>query len=191
MTNVIPASLSHLLHELGGSGRTGALHIDGPPDGVLYLVDGHLTHAESTACPGVGERLVASGRLSASTWKAAYESGKDQHRVGRNLIRDGHLGQHELASRVIATICDATHALLQQSADAPVRFVPGERHWLGVITKVELGTLIHETAKRLRTVPPVLPWAGTPHPGWPRRDTRNRPDYAALKRIRRRVQRAM
>ena len=190
MTNVIPASLRHLLNELGESGRTGALHIDGPPGGVLYLVAGHLTHAESTACPGVGERLVASGRLSADTWNAAYESGKDQHLVGRILIRDGHLGQHELASRVIATICDATHALLQQSADAPVRFVPGERHWLGVITQVELGTLIHETAKRLRTVP-VLPWAGRPHPGWPRRNSRKRPDYAALKRIRRSVQQAM
>jgi len=190
---VIPASLRRLLNELGESGRTGALHIDGPPGGVLYLVAGHLTHAESTACPGVGERLVASGRLSADTWKAAYESGQDQHLVGRILIRDGHLGQHELASRVIATICDATHALLQQSADAPVRFVPGERHWLGVITQVELGTLIHETAKRLRTVPvrPGLPWAGRPHPGWPRRNSRKRPDYAALKRIRRSVQQAM
>ncbi len=175
---MIPASLRHLLHELGDSGRTGALHVDGSPGGVLYLVAGHLTHAESTACPGVGERLVASGRLSADTWKAAYESGKDQHRVGRILIRDGHLGQHELAGRVIATIRDATHALLQQSADVPVRFVPGERHWLGVITSVEPQDR------------PDLPWAGRPHPGWPRRNSRNRPDYAALKRIRRSLHRA-
>ena len=193
---MIPASLRHLLNELEGSGRTGALHIDGPPGVVLYLVAGHLTHAESTACPGVGERLVASGRLSAETWKAAYESGKDRYRVGDILVRAGHLGRHELASRVIATICDATHALLQQSADAPVRFVPGERHRLGVITQVELGTLIHETAKRLRTVPPIrpandLPWAGAPHPEWPRRNSRKRPDYAALKRIRRSVRQAM
>jgi hypothetical protein len=168
MTSVIPASLRHLLHELGESGRTGALHIDGRPGGVLYLVDGHLTHAESTACPGVGERLVASGRLSADTW-AAYASGKDRRQVGHNLIRDGHLGQHELASRVIATIFDATHALLQESADAPVRFVPGERHWLGVITQV-----------KLRSALPVLCWTGS-----------SRRDSAARKRIRRSVQRAV
>ncbi|HEU4347469.1 MAG TPA: DUF4388 domain-containing protein, partial [Actinoplanes sp.] len=124
-------SLRHLLNQLGSSGQTGALHIAGPPGGVLYLVAGHLTHAESPACPDVGERLVASGRLSAQTWKAAYEEGRAQHRVGRTLVRDGHLGQHELAARVIATICDTTHALLQ-GPDAPVRFVPGERHWLGV-----------------------------------------------------------
>lgn len=149
---MIPASLRHLLNQLGESGSTGALHIDGHPGGVLYLVDGHLTHAESTACPGVGERLVASGRLSAESWTAAYESGKDQHRVGRHLIRDGHLGRHELASRVIATISDATHALLQQSADAPVRFVPDERHWLGVITPVEFGTARRRRFGRQRAV---------------------------------------
>lgn len=186
-------SLRRLLNELGTSRQTGALHIDGTPGGVLYLVSGHITHAESPACPGVGERLVASGRLSAATWTAAYAEGRAQHRVGRTLIRDGHLGQHELACRVIATICDATHALLQGD-DAPVRFVPDERHWLGVIAQVELGALIHETAKRLRTVPAPRPaaeppWSGRAHPGWPKRN--NRPDYASLKRLRHSVKQAI
>ncbi|HEU4347771.1 MAG TPA: DUF4388 domain-containing protein [Actinoplanes sp.] len=192
-------SLRHLLNALGSAGQTGALHIDGTPGGVLYLVAGHITHAESPACPGVGERLVASGRLSAATWKAAYEEGRAQHQVGRTLVRDGHLGQHELAARVVATICDTTHALLQ-SEDVQVRFVPGERHWLGAIAQVELGALIHETAKRLRTVPAPhasgsagnapaaerdLPWAGRTHPGLPKWN--GGPDYAALRRIRRSV----
>lgn len=180
-------SLRRLLNELGKSRWTGALHIDGTPGGVLYLVSGQITHAESPACPGLGERLVASGRLSAANWTAAYEEGRAQHRVGRTLIRDGHLGQNELACRVIATICDTTHAVLQ-SDDAAVRLVPGERHWLGVIAQVSLGALIQQTAKRLRTVPAPreerdLPWAGRTHPGWPKRNVR--PDYAALKRIRR------
>jgi hypothetical protein len=192
---VIPASLHQLLTELGDAGRTGALHIDGSPGGVLYLVAGNITHAESPACPGVGERLVASGRLSATTWKAAYDEGRAQHRVGRTLVRHGHLGQNELACRVVATICDATHALLQQSDDAPVRFVPEERHWLGVIAQVELGALIHETAKRLRRVPAPrddrdFGWAGRPHPDRPRRRLSRRPGYAALKRIRHAVKQA-
>ena len=186
-------SLRRLLDELGTSRQTGALHIDGSPGGVLYLVSGHITHAESPACPGVGERLVASGRLSAATWKAAYAEGRAQHRVGRTLIRDGHLGQHELACRVIATICDATHALLQGD-DSAVRFVPDERHWLGVIAQVEMGALIHATARRLRTVPPArydreLPWAGRTPPGWPKRN--DRPDHAALPTIRRSVRQAI
>jgi hypothetical protein len=186
--DVNSTSLRHILHQLAESGRTGALHVDGGPGGVLYLVSGHITHAESPACPGIGERLVASGRLSAAAWKDAYAEAAGRHQVGRQLVRDGHIGQNELACRMIATIGDVTHALLQ-SDDAPVRFAPGERHWLGVIAQLELGALIHETAKRLRTVPAPrtrqeLPWAGRPHPAWPRRAVVARPDYAALKRIR-------
>jgi hypothetical protein len=191
--DVNSTSLRHLLNQLGASGQTGALHVDGTPGGVLYLVAGHIVHAETPACPGVGERLVASGRLSAEVWTAAYEEGRLRHRVGRALIRDGHIGQHELAARVVATICDTTHALLQ-SGDAPIRFVPGERHWLGVIAQVEMGALIRETVKRLRTVPAPyeprdLPWAGRPHPGRGKRNDRT--DYAALRRIRRSVKHAI
>jgi hypothetical protein len=80
------ASLRHLLTELGESGRTGALHIDGSPGGV-------------------------------------------------------------------AAICDATHALLGSDEAAPVRFVPGERHWLGAVTEVELSALGHQTAQRMLTGP--------------------------------------
>jgi hypothetical protein len=150
---LIPASLCDLLQSLGAEGWTGALHLAGTPGGVLYLVDGHLTYAESPACPGLGERLVASGRLSAAAWRAAYEEGRDGHRVGRTLVRDGHLGRHELACRAVATIGDATHAVLQGD-DARVRLVPGQRHWLGVIARVDLGALVRETARRLRTAPP-------------------------------------
>jgi hypothetical protein len=144
-------SLRRLLVNLAESGRTGALHIDGSPGGVLYLVAGRLTHAESPACPGIGERLVACGRLSEAAWRSAYESGVDGRAVGRALLRDGHLGHHELACRVVAAITEATHVLLQ--SDAPVRFVPGERHWFGTIAEVELGGLVPETAKRLLNRP--------------------------------------
>jgi hypothetical protein len=192
---VHPASLHQLLTELAEAGRTGALHIDGTPGGTLYLVAGHITHAESPASPGIGERLVASGRLSAETWRAAYDEGRGRHRVGPTLVRNGHLGRHELACRVVATICDTTHVLLQQEDGAPVRFVPGQRHWLGVITQIELAPLIHETAKRLRRVPAPRtgdepPWAGRPHAARPVRPSR-RPDHAALKRIRRTAKQAI
>lgn len=150
---MVPTSLCDLLQSLGAVGRTGALHFGGDPGGVLYLVDGHLTYAESPASPGLGERLVASGRLSAATWRAAFEAGRDARRVGLLLVRDGHLGRHELACRVVATIGDATHAVLQGD-DARVWFVPEQRHWLGVIAQVDLAALVLRTARRLRTVPP-------------------------------------
>jgi hypothetical protein len=144
------ASLRRLLTELGESGRTGALHIDGRPGGVLYLVAGRIGYAETPACPGIGERLVASGRVAAGTWQAVLAEGRGAHRVGRLLLRDGVIGENELASRVVAAIADATYELLQ-SASAPVRFVPGERHWLGPVAGAELGAVGHVAARRLRS----------------------------------------
>ncbi|MCY1141816.1 hypothetical protein OWR29_27790 [Actinoplanes sp. Pm04-4] len=143
------AGLRRQLTELGETARTGALHVGGRPGGVLYLVAGRIAYAETPASPGLGDRLVASGRVAAATWQAALAEGRGAHRVGRLLLRDGAIGQNELALRVVAAIADATHELLQ-SAEAPVRFVPGERHWLGPIDGADLGGLGHLTAHRLR-----------------------------------------
>jgi Domain of unknown function (DUF4388) len=157
------ASLRHLLTELAESGRTGALHIGGTPGGALYLVAGRITYAESPASPGIGDRLVTSGRLPAAAWRRAYADGAADRRVGRLLVTRGLLGRNELACRVMAAICDATHALLQSDSEAPVRFAPGEQHAFGVVAQIELGALGNETARRLRAVPA------------PRRSTNARP----------------
>jgi hypothetical protein len=53
---------------------------------------------------------------------------------------------------MVAAIGDAAWELLQ-SSDAPVRFVPGERHWFGDIQQVELSSPGHLAARRLRRVP--------------------------------------
>ncbi|MEV4707006.1 DUF4388 domain-containing protein [Actinoplanes sp. NPDC049316] len=145
-------SLRRRLTTLAEAGCTGALHVGGTPGGVVYLVAGRITHAESPACPGIGARLVGCGRLSAEQWRAAYAAGHGEGRVGRLLLRDGHLGHHELACRVVATITAATQVLLEAD-DAPLRFVPGERHWFGTFPHCDLGTLGSETAKRLLTRP--------------------------------------
>ena len=143
------AGLRRLLTEAGDAARTGALHIGGRPGGVLYLVAGRIAYAETPACPGIGDRLVASGRIPAAAWAAAVAEGRGAHRVGRLLLRDGLIGERELGLRLLATIVDATLELLQ-SDDAPVRFVPGERHWLGPVADAELNTLGRRTARRLR-----------------------------------------
>jgi len=146
------AGLRRQLTELGESARTGALHVGGRPGGVLYLVTDRIVYAETPASPGLGDRLVASGRVAAATWQALLAEGRGAHRVGRLLLRDGAIGQNELALRVVAAIADATHELMQ-SAEAPVRFVPGERHWLGPVDGAGLGALGHLTARRLRVGP--------------------------------------
>ncbi|MFG1609312.1 DUF4388 domain-containing protein [Actinoplanes sp. NPDC049265] len=125
-------SLRRVLHQLARAGRSGALYVGGSPGGVLFLLAGQIVHAESPACPGVGARLVSSGRLAAGAWRAAYAEGSLDCRVGPILIRDGHLGRNELAGRVASAVREATRAVLR-SDGATVRFVDGERHWLGII----------------------------------------------------------
>jgi hypothetical protein len=158
-------ALRRTLTNLAEAGRTGALHVDDA--GVIYLVAGRITHAEAATSPDIGARLVASGRLSAAAWQSAYAAGRPTATVGQALVRDGHLGHHELACRVVAAITAATHALLQVGDDAPLRFVPGERHWFGTVTQVDLGTLSAVTARRLYTRP-------APHPARPARPARPR-----------------
>ena len=160
------ASLRHLLTDLAGSGRTGALHIGGRPGGALYLVAGRITYAESPASPGIGDRLVASGRVPAAAWRRAYADGAAGCRVGQLLVARGYLGRHELACRVVAAICDATHALLQ-SDDAPVRFTADERHAFGVVAHVDLRALGPETARRLMAVPAPRRDSGRVYPRRP------------------------
>jgi hypothetical protein len=145
-------ALRRRLTALAEAGCTGALHVGGAPGGVVYLVAGRISYAESPGCPGIGARLVGCGRLSARQWRDAYAAGHDDGRVGRLLLRDGHLGHHELACRVVATITAVTQVLLE-AGDAPLRFVPGERHWFGTFPHCELGALGPEAAKRLLTRP--------------------------------------
>jgi hypothetical protein len=142
------AAVRHLLTELAGGRHTGALHVDGDPGGTFYLAAGRITYAGSPACPGIGTRLVASGRLAEATWRAAYRAGYAECRVGAVLVHEGQLAQGELVCRVLAGICDATQAILQGTATR-FRFATGERHWLGQVTQLELTALARETARRL------------------------------------------
>lgn len=151
------APMRHLLTELAATGRTGAVHVDGLPGGTFYLVAGRVTYAESPACPGIRERLLRSGRLTEADWQAAYREGQARREVGRALVQRGGLEHGELVCHVLASICDAGHAVLQTTG-AHVRFAPDERHWLGLIAQLELTALSRETARRqVATAPAPAP----------------------------------
>jgi hypothetical protein len=79
------ATVRRLLAELGESGRGTPSHIAG-----------RIAYAETLACPGIGDRLVASGRIRPEAWHAAPAE-------GRVVIE-----RNELAPRVVAAIGDAT-----------------------------------------------------------------------------------
>ncbi|MDP9791613.1 hypothetical protein J2S43_000125 [Catenuloplanes nepalensis] len=143
------------LSQLVNAGETGALHVAGHPGGVIHLTEGRVSHAESPAAPGVGELLIASGRISARTWESAVAAGKDAHRVGRLLVERGHLTNGELELCVLGVIYDAAYFVLQPAA-VPVRFAEGEQHWLGPVCRVDADVLSRETTRRRRLLDEVF-----------------------------------
>jgi hypothetical protein len=74
-------------------------------------------------------------RLSRQAWSSAVAEGRAGCRAGRMLLREGLIGQNELASRVAATVADAAAELLisggPESGESALRMITGERHWLG------------------------------------------------------------
>jgi hypothetical protein len=145
-----------MLTQIAGTQQTGSLVVDGTPGGILHLVDGHVSYAESPAAPGVGELLTASGRLAARTWEAAVEAGAGQQRVGQLLVEQGHLTQGELELCVLGAIYDAAYFVLEPAA-APVQFVENATHWLGTVIKVDAGAIGREARRRGRLLEEIFP----------------------------------
>ena len=111
----------------------GAVEIDGPAPGTVYLVDGCVAYAETPEAPGVGERLIAAGRLSGDQWSALREIGERGSAVVEILAAYG-VDRYEQAALAESVTVDAMLALMtgQPGADAAARtrFVSGRRHWL-------------------------------------------------------------
>ena len=150
------AAPGRLLTQVAGERQTGALVVGGHPGGTVYLIEGHVTHAESAAAPGVGELLTASGRLAARTWQAALDAGTSGARVGQLLVGQGHLTQGELELCVLGTIYDAAYFALSP-ASAPVEFLDGAMHWLGPIIRVDAAAVNREARRRARLLEEIYP----------------------------------
>ena len=68
--------LANELNMLAHNGASGALRIVGRPGGVVYLKNGYLTYAETSAVPDLGTRLVRSGCLTADDWRQVSQAGQ-------------------------------------------------------------------------------------------------------------------
>jgi hypothetical protein len=150
------AAPGRLLTQVAGERQTGALVVGGHPGGTVYLIEGHVTHAESPAAPGVGELLTASGRLAARTWQAALDAGTAGATVGELLVRQGHLTQGELELCVLGAIYDAAYFALSP-ASAPVEFLDGAVHWLGPVIRVDAAAVNREARRRARLLEEIYP----------------------------------
>jgi hypothetical protein len=145
-----------LLTQAAGERQTGALVVSGHPGGTVYLIEGHVTHAESPAAPGVGELLTASGRLAGRTWQAALDAGTSRAQVGELLVTQGHLTQGELELCVLGTIYDAAYFALAP-ASAQVEFLDGAMHWLGQVIRVDAAAVNREARRRGRLLDEIFP----------------------------------
>ncbi|HEY7272060.1 MAG TPA: DUF4388 domain-containing protein [Actinoplanes sp.] len=150
------AAPGRLLTQVAGERQTGALVVGGHPGGTVYLIEGHVTHAESPSAPGVGELLTASGRLAPRTWQAALDAGTSSARVGQLLVTQGHLTQGELELCVLGVIYDAAYFALS-AASAPVEFLDGATHWLGPVIRVDAAAVNREARRRARLLDEIHP----------------------------------
>jgi hypothetical protein len=150
------AAPGRLLTQAAGERQTGALVVGGHPGGTVYLIEGHVTHAESPAAPGVGELLTASGRLAPRTWQAALDAGTAGARVGQLLVAQGHLTQGELELCMLGVIYDAAYFALSPTS-APVEFIDGGLHWLGPVIRVDAAAVNREARRRARLLDEIYP----------------------------------
>jgi hypothetical protein len=153
------AAPGRLLTQVAGERQTGALVVGGHPGGTVYLIEGHVTHAESPSAPGVGELLTASGRLAPRTWQAALDAGTASARVGQLLVTQGHLTQGELELCVLGVIYDAAYFALSPTS-APVEFLDGATHWLGPVIRVDAAAVNREARRRARLLDEIHPGSG-------------------------------
>ena len=151
------AAPGRLLTQAAGERQTGALIVGGQPGGTVYLFEGQVTYAESAAAPGVGELLVASGRLAARTWQAALDAGTSRAQVGQLLLDQGHLTQGELELCVLGATYDAAYFALSP-ASAPVDFLDGATHWLGQLVRIDPAAVTREARRRARLLDEIYPY---------------------------------
>jgi len=150
-----PSTLRQALEPWCAVGVTGALRVEDPPGGAIYIVDGRLSYAECGLVSGVDKLLTASGRVPAEVWRAAVAAGRSTGRVGESLIADGHISHNELALSVLSALMDAAYFLCDVAVGA--RFEPDAVNPLGSFCDVEFAAACAEVDRRRRLLTDVWP----------------------------------
>ncbi|MBB1262123.1 transcriptional regulator, partial [Streptomyces alkaliterrae] len=144
------------LRRLAADRATGVLYSD---VGAVYLADGEVVHAESTAAPGLDELLARDGRLAADCWQQAVRDGGARGGLARRLVDSGRLSRGELEICHLCALFDAAFFVLDASPGKvrKVRFRPGAGHWLGPIRAVSAGLVEREVRRRRRLLDRLWP----------------------------------
>jgi hypothetical protein len=136
-------------------GASGALRVEDPPGGAIYIVDGRLSYAECGLVCGVDKMLTASGRVPADVWRSAVAAGRASGTIGETLIADGHIGRNELALSVLSALMDAAFFLFDAAVSA--RFEPDSVNPLGQYCALEFAAAGAEVDRRRRLLADVWP----------------------------------
>ncbi|MEW1698471.1 transcriptional regulator [Streptomyces sp. NPDC093249] len=149
-----PSPVSPMLVRLAAERATGALLRD---HGTLYLVDGHVVHAESPVSPGVDVLLTTGGRLPRENWDEAVDRAGARRAVGRFLVDSGRLHDGELEICHLGAVFDAAFFALSP-ASGPTRFRYGVGHWFGTVRPVSTEAVQRETVRRRELLDAVWPY---------------------------------
>lgn len=151
----LPPESTGMLTRLASERATGVLR---GPTGCFYLRDGAVTCVESPQSPGLDVRLGATGRLSSRRWREATEAAGKDCAGGRFLVRRGWLTQGELEVGQLTALLDAAFFALPLPA-GKVSFTPDTAHWMGVVCRISVASLIRATARRRVLLDRLSPWA--------------------------------
>ncbi len=148
-----PTLTPSTLHRLAVERATGAFTRAG---GTLFLVDGHIVHAESSAATGLEILLNRGCALSRACWEAAMTRAGQDDGGTRHLVASGRVtaGVLELCRGV--ALYDAAFFVLAPGG-GPGRFRHGVRHWLAARGGVVPLVVERETVRRLAFLDRIWP----------------------------------
>lgn len=139
----VPADqIASQLTELGRRGASGAFEITGQPGGNVYLRNGYLVWAESSAVPDLGTRLIRSRRLPPPVWdQIARDDGPDGT-IGATLVARDFLTRAELERLLQSIVLDTLLALTKPFAGecrvTGFSFVPQRSHWAETVLAMDV-----------------------------------------------------
>ena len=142
------------LDALARDGASGAMEIDtGPgPGGTIYLEDGYITFATSSAVPDLAARLIGSGRLSGDQWSQLLGESHPYGWIATGLVERRFISKDDLRSVLRSAAMDAIMAMTAPAAGGPVpariRFTPLAWHWARSVLRLDAGSVRAEVAGR-------------------------------------------
>ncbi|WP_405663181.1 transcriptional regulator [Streptomyces sp. RK9] len=144
-----------MLMRLAAERATGVFLRD---QGILYLAEGHVVHAESPSAPGLDVLLTVGGALPAQNWQEALTRAGARHEVGQDLVGSGRVTAGELELCHLGALFDAAFFALGP-ASGPTRFRYGVTHWFGRVRPVPAAVVARETRRRHALLDSVWPCA--------------------------------